>query len=279
MPIDPDAVGRSGEPVNVTWTSTDSLIYALGVGAGATDPTGSDLPFTTENSATIEQHALPTQVVVLRGGGPEFGTYDSAALLHAEQQVQLHQTVPAEGQATCTTTVEAVYDKGKAALVYLSTAAVDPDGQLMWTSRMGVFIRGEGGWGGDSGPASTWAVPERDADRVISLQTRLDQALIYRLSGDRNPLHSDPQFASRAGFDKPILHGLCTFGFTGRGLLEECVDGDVNRFGSMSARFRSPVYPGERLDLYLWQVEEGRTHFLTRVDDRVVLDFGVFGAR
>lgn len=279
MPIDPEAVGNSSEPADITWSSSDSLLYALGVGAGMTDPTGFELEFTTENTKDVQQVALPTQAVVMGAGKmPKFGDYNLAALLHGEQAIELHQTLPAEGSAIGIGKVAAIYDKGKAALVHLETTAADADGAPLWTSRSGLFISGEGGWGGDRGPASDWALPERDADTVVGYETRTDQALLYRLNGDRNPLHSDPSFAGMAGFDKPILHGLCTFGFTGRALLHGRCDGDTSRFGSMGGRFKSPVVPGERLDVHMWD-ENGQTLFQTRVGDRVVFDAGVFTLR
>lgn len=279
MPIDPDAAGNTSEPTEFAWSSSDSLLYALGVGAGMTDPTGFELEFTTENTKDLRQLALPTQVVVMGTGKmPSFGDFNLAALLHGEQQIELHQTLPAEGSAIGVGRVAAVYDKGRAALVRLETSVTDPSGAPLWTSRSGLFISGEGGFGGDRGPASDWAAPDRPAETVVGYDTRTDQALLYRLNGDRNPLHSDPSFAAMAGFDKPILHGLCTFGFTGRALLHGRCGGDPGRFGSMGGRFKSPVVPGERLDVHMWDVD-GRTLFQTRVGDRIVFDAGVFTTR
>ncbi len=279
MPINPDAVGNSGAEAAINWSSKDSLLYALGVGAGITDPTGFELEFTTENSKDTAQRALPTPGGVMGAGVmPESGDFNLAALLHGEQAIELHQTVPAEGSAVGSGKVAAIYDKGKAALVRLETTVNDTDGNPLWTSRSGLFISGEGGWGGDRGPASDWALPDRDADQVISYSTRDDQALLYRLNGDRNPLHSDPTFASMAGFDKPILHGLCTFGFTGRALLHGLCGSDPDLFGSMGGRFKSPVMPGETLDVHMWN-EGNQALFQTRVGDRVVFDAGVFTNR
>jgi len=275
MPINPDAVGNTGPESGVSWTSRDSLLYALGVGAGVVNPTGDELEFTTDT----EQRALPTQVVVIGGGGGvDFGDFNLAALLHGEQAVTLHQTLPAEGSGIGQSRVAAIYDKGKAALVVLETNVRDLDGQPMWSTRSGLFISGEGGWGGDRGPSNDWELPDRPADQVTSFTTRTDQALLYRLNGDRNPLHSDPSFASLAGFDTPILHGLCTYGITGRLLLHALCDSNPDRFGAMSGRFRSPVIPGEQLDVHLW--DHGDTvMFQTRVGDRVVFDAGVFTRR
>ena len=275
MPINPDAAGSVGQPAEFSWTSKDSLLYAMGVGAGVSDPTGFELEFTTENSNDVTQRALPTQVVVMGGGStPGFGDFNPVHLLHAEQAITLHQPVPAAGTAVATGRVGPIYDKGKAALVYLETDVADVDGNPIWNTRSGLFIGGEGGWGGDRGPATEWHLPDRDADHVVAYPTRPDQALLYRLNGDRNPLHSDPTFAAAAGFDKPILHGLCTYGFTGRALLHALCDSDPARFGSMGGRFKSPVVPGEILEVHAWE-EDGRVMFQTRVGDRVVFDNGV----
>lgn len=279
MPLNPAAVGSVGPDNEISWTSKDSLLYALGVGAGTTDPTGFELEFTTENTKDIKQLAFPTQVVVLGGGdGVDFGDFNSAHLLHGEQSITLHQTLPAAGTGVGQSTIAAMYDKGKAGLVIVDTNVRDIDGNLLWTSTSGLFIGGEGGWGGDRGPASTWALPERAADDVTGYDTRTDQALLYRLNGDRNPLHSDPSFAALAGFNTPILHGLCTFGVTGRALLHTICHSDPDQFGSMGGRFKSPVLPGERLDVHMWH-EGDEILFQTRVGDRVVFDAGVFTPR
>jgi len=279
MPINPDAVGSVGPENEITWTSKDSLLYALGVGAGTTNPTGFELEFTTENTKDLVQKAFPTQVVVLGGGGGiDYGDFNLANLLHGEQSVTLHQTLPPAGSAVVRGKVAAMYDKGKAALVVLETHARDTEGNPLWTTSAGLFIGGEGGWGGQRGPSSTWTLPERPADEIAGYDTRADQALLYRLNGDRNPLHSDPSFAALAGFDTPILHGLCTFGVTGRALLHTACDSDPDKFGSVGGRFKSPVLPGERLDIHLWH-EGDQTLFQTRVGDRVVFDTGVFTRR
>ncbi|MCY4175044.1 MAG: MaoC/PaaZ C-terminal domain-containing protein [Acidimicrobiaceae bacterium] len=279
MPINPDAVGAVGEESEVAWTSDDSLLYALGVGAGASDPTGFELEFTTENTRDLPQRALPTQVVVMgMGAMPDYGDFDLAALLHGDQHIELHQELPPAGSAVSQTRLAGIYDKIKAALVVLETNARSHDGEPLWTSRAGLFISGEGGWGGDRGPSSTWQRPDRPADHVTGYDTRTDQALLYRLNGDRNPLHTDPSFSALAGFETPILHGLCTFGVAGRALLHTCCASDPARFASMSGRFKMPVLPGQRLDVHIWD-EGDQTLFQTRVGDQVVFDAGVFTAR
>jgi acyl dehydratase len=279
MPINPDAVGTKSEPERRSWTSRDSMIYALGVGAGAEDP-ADELAFTTENSQDVAQRALPTQAVVLGMGGlgayAALGTFNPAMLVHGEQSVTLERELPVAGEVEAVTEVVGVYDKGSGALVTTRTTAnLVSDGQPLFTTTMGAFIRGEGGWGGDRGPSSRFEAPERAPDHEITYPTRTDQALLYRLSGDRNQLHSDPKFAALAGFPRPILHGLCTYGFTGRALLHALCGGDPARFRSMSGRFSSPVFPGEALTVRIWDASDGTAAFQTLgPDGRVVLDAG-----
>lgn len=271
MPIDPDAVGATSEPVERSWTSKDCLLYAVGVGAG-TD----ELAFTTENSEGVEQQVLPTFAVIAGAGGGgamrRIGDVDPAQLVHGEQTFALHAPIPTEGRVRTVTTVTGIYDKGSGALVETESESVDAEsGQPRFTTRSSAFIRGEGGFGGDRGPSKKTPLPERDPDHRVTYRTREDQALIYRLSGDRNPLHSDPAFAARAGFDLPILHGLCTYGFTGRALLHELCASDPARFRSMEGRFTSPVFPGEQLDIAIWS-DGGQAVFQTQGQDgRVVL--------
>ena len=282
MPLNPEAVGFETEPGEARWTSKDSLLYALGVGAGQTDPTGFELEFTTENSDGIQQKALPTMPVVIASAGAPgskgpmdaIGTFDFAMLVHGEQAITLHRPVPVEGTATIKGRVAAMYDKGKAAVVVLESEAVDPSGAPLWTNTMSAFIRGEGGWGGDRGPSGPRNVPpERDPDHVVSYTTRPDQALLYRLNGDRNPLHSDPKFAARGGFPKPILHGLCTYGFTGRALLHAVCGSDPTRFKAIEGRFSHPVMPGDTLDVKIW-VDGNEAVFQTWAGENMVIDSG-----
>jgi acyl dehydratase len=146
----------------------------------------------------------------------------------------------------------------------------------MVTTRASTFIRGEGGFGGDRGTGQPWELPDRAPDHKVVQQTRPEQALLYRLCGDRNPLHADPAFAARGGFSRPILHGLCTYGFTGRALLQELCGSDPARFTSMSGRFSRPVLPGESLVISIWVAGNGSAQFQTAKEDgTVVIDRGV----
>lgn len=282
MALNLDAVGRISEPVERSWTERDVLLYALGVGAGAEDPTGAELPFTTENSEGVELAVLPTFAVVLAAGGRiDIGRFDPAMLVHGEQEIELHGPLPVAGTASVTRRVTDIYDKGSGALVVNETTGVDPnDGRTLFVGRASLFIRGEGGFGGERGPAGPPVeVPDSDPDLVTTYPTRPDQALLYRLSGDRNPLHSDPAFARRAGFDRPILHGLCTYGITGRALLHGCCGSDVARFGTMAGRFSRPVWPGDSLTVKIWAAGPEPGVFVFRTENQhgeVVLDRGRF---
>ncbi|MEQ3549443.1 MaoC/PaaZ C-terminal domain-containing protein [Pseudonocardia nematodicida] len=273
MPIDTGAVGRTGEPRTRTWTSTDAVLYAIGVGAGLGDP-AAELAFTTENSAGAPQQVLPTFAVLLsQAPAPSFGEIDPSAIVHAEQSVTLHRPVPVSGTVTATARVDAIHDKGSGALVVMVSEAVLEDGSPLATNRSAVFVRGEGGFGGERGPREEWPAPDREPDVVATHRTRPEQALLYRLSGDRNPLHSDPEFARRAGFDTPILHGLCTYGVAGRALLR-LVDDDPSRLTAMSGRFSATVLPGQSLTTEAWR-DGNQVLFRTRLDDgTVVLDRG-----
>ncbi len=281
MGLDHSLIGVPGEPQLRSWDSTDALLYAVGVGAGLGDPL-QELAFTTENSQGIQQQVLPTFAVLVAQArtGRNLGDFDRALLVHAEQAFELHRPLPVAGTVRTTSTVTGMYDKGSGALVVTESVAVDVDtGEPLVTSRSGTFIRGEGGFGGPRGTDPAWALPDRAPDHQVVRETRPEQALLYRLSGDRNPLHVDPKFAARGGFSRPILHGLCTYGVTGRALLQVLCDGDPARFRSMSGRFSRPVLPGEPLTVAIWlEAGDETALFQTRrTDGTVVIDRGRMG--
>jgi acyl dehydratase len=276
MPINPDAVGSKGEPAESSWTSKDAMLYAIGVGAGT-----EELAFTTENTMDVAQRVLPTMAVVLGTGGfgamANIGTFNPAMLVHGEQAIELFGEIPTDGTVSSVGEVTAIWDKGKGAVVEVQTMSTNVEtGEKLFATTMSAFIRGEGDFGGERGPSGPRNVPpEREPDHSVTYQTRPDQALTYRLSGDRNPLHSDPKFAAMGGFDRPILHGLCTYGFTGRALLHALCESDPSRFTSMAGRFSSPVFPGEALTVNMWTTGDGEAVFQTTGGDgRVVLDAG-----
>ncbi|MCH9641373.1 MAG: dehydrogenase [Actinomycetia bacterium] len=284
MPIDPNAIGATTPPQIFEWTDRDTLLYALGVGAGT-----NDLAFTTENSHGVDQQVLPTYAVICCSAfaaGAKIGSFDFSRLLHGSQGVRLFAPLPPAGRLSVVSEVSDIQDKGegKNAVVMFKATGSDPDtGQRVAETSTTVVIRGEGGFGGQPGqrPAAP-DIPERDPDARIAVPTREDQALLYRLSGDRNPLHSDPWFARElAGFPRPILHGLCTYGVAGRALVAELGGGDAAKITAISARFTSPVFPGDLLTTSIWRLGSGRAVFHTEAanpdgsDARLVLQDGV----
>ena len=285
-PVNPEAVGVASTPVRRRWGADDALLYAVGVGC---DPENG-LAFATENCAGVEQQALPTFAIVLSSPLPMFdgrpvlqlweslGDISWRDVVHGEQDIELYCPLAVAGEVESVTRVSAIWDKGSGAVVELETTSVDvATGSPAFRARSSIFVRGAGGWGGERGPrADALRWPERAPDHVVDMRTSENQALIYRLSGDRNPLHCDPQLAREAGFPRPILHGLCTFGFTARALIQSECGNDASRFSRMSGRFSSPVLPGETLIVQMW---EGGDRVLFRTlggDGQVVLDRGEF---
>lgn len=278
MALNLDAVGASAEPFTVGWTADDAMLYALGVGAGQDDPLA-EMNLTTENTAGLELRALPTFGIPLVQSGLlrrlPVGDFDRSKLVHAEQGLEVHTAIPPSGSAEVHASVDGIYDKRSGALIVASAQARDPrTGAPMWTCRLGYFIRGEGGFSGAAAPADGWVDPGTRPDHVIETATRPDQALLYRLVGDRNPLHSDPAFAVRAGFPRPILHGLCTYGVVHRALVATQAAGDVSRVRDTYARFSRPVFPGTVLRTEVW-ASGPELRFRTRgADGQTVLDRG-----
>ncbi|MGW8632304.1 MaoC/PaaZ C-terminal domain-containing protein [Streptomyces sp. NPDC055793] len=258
MPI--DAATALAAPPHVrelAWDHKDVQLYHLGIGAGlpATDPR--ELRYTLESRL----HVLPSFATVAGGGPPGvIGALsrpgvdvDLARVLHGGQRLLTHRPVPVRGRASAASRVVAVYDKGTAAVLVLRTDVTDADGPL-WTDEAEIFVRGEGGWGGERGPSGRPAPPpDTEPDQVADLPVREDQALLYRLTGDWNPLHADPEFAARAGFGRPVLHGLCTYGCTLKSVVDTLLDGDVTRVREYRTRFAGVVYPGETLRVRMWR--------------------------
>ena len=278
MALNPDALGSTSDPLEISWDSKDALLYAVGVGAGH-----EELTFTTENTAGVEQSVLPTFPVVIGFGRVNtlrgVGDFDPSLLVHGQQAVTLHRAIPVDGTVTITGEITAMWDKGKAAVVETTSTAI-MDGEPLFTLVGSSYMRGAGGWGGERGPSGPRnAPPESDPVHVVTYATSRDQAFVYRLSGDRNPLHTDPAFAAQGGFDTPILHGLCTYGFTGRALLHAVCGSDPSRFRHVEGRFASPVFPGEELTVRMWSTGDGETVFTTSAgtgdDERVVIDQGL----
>ncbi len=270
MAINRDIVGKSSTPVVHRYTWKDTVLYALGVGAKV-----DELDFLFEGNGP---KVLPTFAVV-----PSFQAMlqvvaelraNPMMIVHGEQKVTLHRPIPPSGELSTVAEVKGIYDKGKGALALVEARTSDEKGERLFDNTFSVFARGEGGFGGERGPEALKADPPegKAPDFTLSERTLPEQALLYRLSGDVNPLHASPPFAKLGGFDRPILHGLCTYGYAGRAFLRHACGGDPARFKSFAARFASVVYPGDTLTTEGWQVGPGRWVLRVKTqDDRVVL--------
>jgi acyl dehydratase len=269
--IDFGILDRVEGPWRKSWTADDALRYAVGVG-------GDEPAFATENSEGVTQQALPTMALALTHfTEPEqvFGDVDTSLILHAGQSLVLHRPLPVAGTVEVTRRVTDIFDKGSGALVVSRVDAVDAEtNEPSFSATSSAFLRGEGGFGGERGPSSRIATPGREPDAVSRFVTAANQALIYRLSGDRNPLHSDPVFAARGGLARPILHGLCTYGITCRLLIGEFLGGDAHRVAGMSGRFTAPVVPGDELVVSAWRAATALSFRTTTGDRTVVIDDG-----
>lgn len=257
MPIDlSKAVGAELPATEFSWSDDDLILYHLGIGAGnpPTDP--GELRYVYEG----DLHVLPTYATI-----PQFSMMMSMAMidgleinlaqvLHGEHEIVLHTPIPTSGTVTQTGRVTDVFDKGKGALAVTEIVSVlVKTGEPVFTNRASIFIRGEGGFGGDPGPVTTREPPNRVPDQIVESPTLPQQALLYRMaSGDKNPLHVDPGFAAFGGFERPILHGLCTYGMVAKAAVDHALDGAPERVASFAARFSGVVFPGETIVTSIW---------------------------
>ena len=269
------------QDVEHKYTAKDTILYALGLGLGADPMDREQLRFVYEDGLK----ALPTMAVVLALPGqwsknPETGI-NWKLVLHGEQGLVLHKPLPPAGTVVGRTVIEEIIDKGagKGALVYSRRDIHDKEtGALLASLSSTSFLRGDGGFGGPSGPTrSVHVLPERAPDLACDIATLPQAALIYRLSGDYNPLHADPDVAGAAGFPRPILHGLCTFGVAGHALLRSLCGYEPARLKRMEVRFSSPVFPGETVRTEIWREGGGRFGFRCKVVERdlVVINNGL----
>ncbi|MBK5265907.1 MAG: MaoC family dehydratase N-terminal domain-containing protein [Acidimicrobiia bacterium] len=260
MPIDVSkALDASLPDGSYSWDANDVILYHLGVGAGvpATDP--NELEYVYEANLKV----LPSFASIVPFGAMMGVTnvdgldFNLAMLLHGEQEVTLFRPIPPDAKVTNQGRIAGIYDKGKGALVVVDIDSRDAAGDLLFTNRSSLFLRGEGGFGGEPGPPPRHEAPDREPDHVVESVTLEQQALLYRLSGDRNPLHVDPAFAAIGGFDRPILHGLCSYGIVCKAVVDTVLAGDVSQVHGYSARFSGPVVPGETIVTKIWESESG----------------------
>jgi acyl dehydratase len=258
MPIDYDKLIQWKIPViEQKLTTRDTILYALGVGLGADPCDANQLKFVYEQNL----QALPTMAIILGYPGPWHAHPDTGItrshVVHGEQSFAIHQPLPVEGEFVSLNRIAGVVDKGKdkGALVMTECTVRDKaSGNTLCTLTSTTFCRADGGFGGPGGPTKMpHPLPATPPDSVCDLPTLPQAALIYRLSGDYNPLHADPAAAQKAGYQQPILHGRCTFSIAGHAILKTCCGYDPARFRSMAGRFSSPVYPGETIRTEIWR--------------------------
>ena len=255
MALKRDLVGKTSDPLAFEYTWKDVVLYALGVGAQADEldylyegrgpkvlPTFAAVPCFTSLMDVLARVEAPLEKV-----------------LHGEQRIVLHRPIPPAATLQSRSTIRGIYDKGKGALVAVDCATVDEKGTPVFDNSFSIFVRGEGGFGGDRGPEQEKVeVPETAPTFEQTETVPAEQALLYRLSGDFNPLHADPAFAKVAGFERPILHGLCTYGYAGRAVVRGACGGDAAKLRSFGARFSGAVVPGDTITTRGWKLPDGR---------------------
>ncbi|MBF6160124.1 MaoC family dehydratase N-terminal domain-containing protein [Nocardia cyriacigeorgica] len=260
MPIDPKiALGAELPSREFAWTASDVQLYQLGLGAGARWSDPAELRYLDDRTpqvlptfATVAQTLHETEPPKVSFPGIDI---DLAKVVHGHQEIEVHRPIPAAGKATSTGRISEIWDKGSAAVVVQEHTITGSDGAPLWTARSSIFAKGEGGFGGERGPSTKSELPDRAPDFDVTTPTLPQQALLYRMLGDRNPLHSDPEFARAAGFPNPILHGLCTYGIVCKTATDTVLDSDASRVTGFRARFAGVLYPGETIRTRIWRGE------------------------
>ncbi|OSI79131.1 MaoC/PaaZ C-terminal domain-containing protein [Bradyrhizobium canariense] len=275
MPIDyPAVLNLKTNRSPFSWSDRDVILYALGIGMGSDPLNENELQFVNEAFATPKAlKVVPTFASVCTWGArPGVIDLNRIMVVDGERDITFHKPIPVAATVTADARVRGVYDKGKekGAIIQNEVIVRDSDGDRIATVLSTTVARGDGGFGGPSeGMPPPHQVPRRAPERSIDIPIRPDQALIYRLSGDRNPLHSDPEFARLAGFPRPILHGMCTYGLTCRAVLQTYADYDPSAFYRHRVRFSAPVFPGEIITVNLWR-DGNSISFEARVEERRV---------
>lgn len=269
MPIDVEkAVGAELAPMTYEMTPDLAILYALGVGA---EPEADELAFVYENGLKVLPTfgvvpPFPALMGVMSVPGMEI---NPMMILHGEQYLEIRKhPIPTFGKLISKPKIANIYDKGKGALIELDVVTENENGEEVFFNRFATFVRGEGGFGGEKGPPPGNEPPNREPDATVEMTTLRRQAALYRLSGDKNPLHIDPQFAAMAGYDRPIIHGLCTFGFVGRAVLRTFCENDPDKFKSIKVRFSRPAWPGDTIITEMWRESDSRILVRARTKER-----------
>ncbi|NIA24198.1 MAG: 3-alpha,7-alpha,12-alpha-trihydroxy-5-beta-cholest-24-enoyl-CoA hydratase [Gammaproteobacteria bacterium] len=263
MPIDIERVlGVSLAETTESWDEDRVILYQIGVGAGvpATDPDELRYVYEADLKVLPSFVTIPAMSSMFGIGAVEGLTFNTVLLVHGDQEVVIHRALPTSATVKQTGRIAEIWDKGKGALVVIEVVGRDANGDPLYTARSGLYLRGEGGFGGPSGPRAGDTAPDREPDLMVESPTLEQQALLYRLNGDKSPLHADPAVAAMAGFPRPILHGLCTYGIVCKAAVDGVFEGDVSRVRAYRARFSKPVIPGQTILTSLW-----------RQGDRVIL--------
>ena len=278
MPINYDEImSMTSENVEISYSDKDSILYSLGVGLGNDPMNMAELKYVYENS----QVALPSMATNFQYHSPLLlkANINFILVVHGEQKLSFSNPLPVSGDFISNAKVIGCYDKGagKGAIIDVETTInLKKDNTEICKLVSTTFARGDGGFGGPESPKNEIFKPEGDPDFVHEIKTKPDQALIFRLSGDYNPLHSDPNFAKTAGFEKPILHGMCTYGIACRSVVESVCEGDAKRLKKFDCRFSSPVYPGETIVTEMWK-NDSKVYYQSKVKerDKIVIKNGV----
>ncbi|MDE0188183.1 MAG: MaoC/PaaZ C-terminal domain-containing protein [bacterium] len=271
MPIDVETALASELPSHsFAWDEDRVILYQLGLGAGSPPTDPRELSYAYEGNLAVLPSfgtiaASTSMLAITSARGVDINW---ALMLHGEQDLELEGAIPRSGEVVSRPRIAHIYDKGRAALIVVEVTSTDRrTGELLFTNRSSLFIRGEGGWGGDPGPKASNHAPAREPDHVVRSSTLPQQALLYRLSGDKNPLHADPAFAALGGFDRPILHGLCTYGIVCKAAVDTVLGGDPGRARRYRARFAGVVFPGETVVTRMW-VEGDKILLEASVEER-----------
>lgn len=270
-----ELLARKFAPIEYSYTRKDTMLYALGICCGDDPVDERDLPFVYEEGLK----AIPAMATVLATPGFWLKNPDTGVtwqkVLHGEQRLAMHAELPPEGRVRSEVFVDQVIDKGegRGALIYVRREIYDTaSGCHLCTASHSSFARADGGFGGPAGPIwPVHALPERKADLVCDLRTWPHSGLLYRLNGDFNPIHGDPAAAREAGFDRPILHGLCTFGVAARAIIRTICDNDPARLAELNVRFSAPVMPGDTIRTEVWRHGDGTASFRCSVPDRELM--------